>query len=587
MRTITCPTCGKPFDVEEGAAGPAAVCPACGSCASCGRAESRPPLPLAARMARAGVVVLGSLALGALLALGQRGPRTGPPDATVRAAPPEKASEGRQLDVAHLVERFEKSPPTDIEGWLELREEVAALPQEQQRDPALRPLLEGWLATAEAWADDVAHRLVGDVEFVLSSEDENLFMDLREEDLPAIATIEDARERRWFPPDASADLAAARDAIKQLRAWMNARVEDPAARAAAAYRANMELDEFHGHFDPEVVWQSPFLVFVAGAPRPKDESPETAPYEVRRRREIAADASAILQAVKTEWDHVFGQPLGLADLMAPYGGKEDYPIGVRSYADGHVVGLWIYDSWGARQAVRTQLHVRSNWFVGTTAGSFDVQNAPIQTWPANADPEDEGRLGRRIAHAGVRALMYAHARQQANWRKPRIRDSAWINGICAQLESVTRTESGSWVIEPRNEFLLEEARVLRARRTEKRGGYPCFPLRALLEITDYRDAAREALVRFDLTEPDAYFLFRQQSWMFLHFLRTLDEGAHWPKFLDLVREWALLPRGASAGYVIDRVFPAGELDELQERWPAFVDDLLGPAPEPPAEDDGK
>lgn len=585
MRTITCSTCGTAFDVEEGAVGPAAACPACGACASCGRAESRPPLPLAARIARAGVVVLGSLALGALLALGQRGPRTSPPDATVRATPPEDASQGRHLDAARLAERFERSPPTDIEGWLKLRDEVAALPQEQQRDPALRPLLEGWLATDEAWNDDVAHRLVSDVEFVLSADDENLFMDLREEELPAIATIEDARERRWFPPDASADLAAARDAIKQLRAWMQTRLEDPAARAAAAYRANMEVDTFHGRFDPEVVWQSPFLVFVVGAPRPTDESPETAPYEARRRREIASKVPGILGAVRSEWNRLFGKPLGLSDLMAPFGGRGDYPIGVRSYADGHVVGLWIYDSLASERAVERHMH--PGWKVLTTAGGFAAETDPLWSWPTNFDPETDDQLWCRIAHTGARALLYASMRQVNAWRRPQFVEYVCCEGIVSQLESVVLSEDGTWSISPVNAELIREARSVRDLRAAKGLAYPLLDLTDLLGLAGAGESAKVAMMIHGAPEGVGRLVYRQQAWMFLHFMRTADGGMHWPRYLELLRETMHLPKGSRPQAAVDRVFGAGGLADLQQGWPAFVAELLGPAPEARAGQESK
>ena len=64
MRTITCPSCGKTFDVDEAAAGAAAACPSCGACGSCGTSLRKIPLPLSARIARVGVLVLASLGLG-------------------------------------------------------------------------------------------------------------------------------------------------------------------------------------------------------------------------------------------------------------------------------------------------------------------------------------------------------------------------------------------------------------------------------------------------------------------------------------------------------------------------------------------
>ncbi|MGE0191391.1 MAG: hypothetical protein AB7T63_05040 [Planctomycetota bacterium] len=576
MRTITCPSCGKRFDVDETAVGAAAACPACGACGACGTSLRKLPLPLAARIARVSLVVLASLALGALLALGQR---------ERRAAEVADTAAAMALDYA-------QNPPRGKTGWTALRDRLGGLPAHEQGDPILRPLLEGWLATEDGRDDPLAHTLLGHVEFRLADEDRNLFMDLREEDLPEIETIRAAREKRWFGEGEEESLAEAREAVLRFREWAHARLDDPAARAVAAYRANVEHDDFYGLFDPEVVWERPFLTFIAGPPRRVAEDPEMGAVDRRRRAELAKAAPGILATVRSEFERLFGEPLGLADLMAPYGGRPDYPIGVRSYADGHVVGLWMLDSRRAFEATR----VRPDFAHITSAGVFAHEMDPAVSWPSRVeDPEPVGAARRRLAHGAVRALLYASARQHNNWRSARARDSAVVEGVAALLECVVLADDGRWRIEPRNEELLLEARSLRDRRFQRMDAddlaqgpvYPLLSLESLLRSSHGYQIAELAAARFDLPRGDSYLVFRQQAWMFLHFLRTIDDGTWWPRYLDLVRAWMELPRGESLGFAVDAVFSHAELEDLEDRWADFVRDLLGPLPEAPAPDEGK
>ncbi|MEZ6008188.1 MAG: hypothetical protein R3F05_10520 [Planctomycetota bacterium] len=577
MGMVTCPRCESSYEIVEGTSTPSAACPTCGACASCGRPGNRHEPPLAARIARVGVVVLASLALGALLAVGQRGKRI-----SIVAD-----------SSAAVAQDYQESPPADARAWGSLRLRVGALSMDAQRDPLLRPLLRGWVGTEAGRDDEVAHNLLGDVEFHLGTRDRDLFMDLREEELPEIATIQAAREKRWFAPDELMQLAETHDATRQLRAWAEQQADDPAARAVASYRAYVEHHDFYGSFDPDVVWEPPFLTFIAGPPRGFAEDPEMGPLERRRRRELARVAPGILAAVRSEFDRLFGAPLGLVDLMAPYGGRPDYPIGVRSFADGHVVGLWLLDSRRALEAKNVRFALETI----TSAGAFAYQMDPAVSWPSRVeDPEPVAVARRRLAHAAARALLSASARQHNSWRLPRAWDSAVVEGVAALLECVVQADDGRWHIEPRNDELLLEARALRDRRAKRmnadereHGGliYPLLSLDVLLRAAGSHHVADLAAARFDLPRGENYLVFRQQAWMFLHFLRTIDDGALWPRYLQLVRAWMQLPRGESLGFAVDDVFSHGELEVLEDRWADFVRDLLSPLPEQPAAGDGK
>jgi hypothetical protein len=106
----------------------------------------------------------------------------------------------------------------------------------------------------------------------------------------------------------------------------------------------------------------------------------------------------------------FGERLGLADLMAPYGGRPDLPPHVRSFPRGAPLVVFLWDD-------RKALAEVSPW--AARGGEFEPFDfLQVESGRLHLGPVGE-RAEARAAEAAVVQLLHWYTRQRSRWSLPR------------------------------------------------------------------------------------------------------------------------------------------------------------------------
>jgi hypothetical protein len=553
-------------------------CPACGEVLGPGTPGLVPRgVPAAASRGSRGVrTALALLALVVVTALAWRG----------RGERPGGDAPTETDTLAALLEHVAAYPPADEDDWDALWARVRRLPEDDQADARLKPLYGAWVSTPPGRDDARARRILGHREFVLRDEDRNAFMDLRPSALPFMVELERARTQRWFTSQDDAAWDAAHDALAELRLHAERVVHDAAFRVGLVAHERMASDPVFGPLDFVSQWSSPWLVCVsdglpAEAPRGGAEQGASRLQRAERaarRSDLerrAEEKVLLLQQVEAEWMRRFAAPLGLQPLMAPYGGRPDYPIGVRSYADGCPIVVGVFTD---AEVYRRALGAFPYASDPTSWGRGPHETEKSLTFDAGpSGPERAGELSRTL-QMGADALLYWFARQVNNWRPPPHGHDALRVGLSAWFAAAKVDEQLQVEFVGINVDLCGGAQRL-ARHLEDEGrAYPVLPLKTLTAHVGAAKA-REMMAREMRMAPEwGDLLFAQQAWALVHFLMTHDAERPGQVLCDLLgralRRSRAEPSLQPAFQEVLGIASDEDWSALDARFVAFVQDLL-------------
>ena len=335
---------------------------------------------------------------------------------------------------------------------------------------------------------------------------------------PFLQEVERANAQRWFGPDERAALE------RGLRAWDETTRHLGRLESDSRYRAGDQMLANLAH-EPALANATllarsapPFLVVypVAGTEGASLEDPSTRARIERRlddeTRTLAATYEALYGAYADEF--------GLAELAAPYGGRPDLGVGLRSYPDGKVLAAVV----ASNEAIAERL-------LGGAPGSA--------TWSLPAllpNRPDLLILGPKenagaTAVMGAKQLLLAFTQQRNRWSMPRPGFSAVLDGFARRLGAEVAQPSGP---APN----LASMRALARALAEQEKAYPIFPLEQLVSFGSVPEAVRYLQQRQGadaLPVPLAPALLFDQSWALTSFLLEAEDGRWREAYLRVVQ----------------------------------------------------
>lgn len=348
--------------------------------------------------------------------------------------------------------------------------------------------------------------------------------------------LEDVQEldrTRWLrDPE---EIAHAREAVAAMREHARRLADDRLYRLGDAARANLATDPDLRDYVYATAWAPPYLVCYARGEEISEYDLRQIP-DGRRRREIRAlvrkrrealhpaaeEAARVLTWLDAEFLRRFGARHGLEPLEAPWGGRGDYPTGVRSYPDGAVLQVIVFDSPEAFETFHDEHRGGPPW--PQDRGYYRPKDRRIYTFAPYADRAEHARWVRSLLRLGTYQLLECYACQKRRWRAPAVGRDFLGAGLAGFFSGVRAGKDGHLEFTGLDVDLLREAQ--QTADDLKPRGKP-YPLRSLKELTGVEtyEAAARGVPEWARTE-EALDLYLQQSWMAVYFLQEYDGGRY-------------------------------------------------------------
>jgi hypothetical protein len=305
---------------------------------------------------------------------------------------------------------------------------------------------------------------------------------------------------------------------------------DPASRAVLGHR------EFRAEIPEEIAFRRyPFVRIVEEAALWKLPAAErAAAWGALDRRRAAlrpylVEKARIYTQVYRRFLATFGEACGLADLMAPWGGRPDLPIGKRSYREGRPLVVWVF----ADPATWSRHHERlPDVFIDSATVGYVRDGRAFVTDRAPTDRTEEIATHARLA---VRQLLDAFWGQKNEWARPWPTET-WIrSGLTSWLSSVRMKPDRSLVPTHTNVVLHERLVELQEHFAKSNKQLPVFPLYELTRFEGIHNVQAWGVRNWRMDPGSVAWLFEIQAWAFVRFLAEANGGARKhviPRLLD-------------------------------------------------------
>ncbi|MGE0192905.1 MAG: hypothetical protein AB7T63_12790 [Planctomycetota bacterium] len=488
-----------------------------------------------------------------------------------------------------VLAEFGVNPPSTKKQWTSIIDKLEQLGDDPEAKGGLTTVYRAYVATIDGRADPKAHRFLGHREFVLTGDDEATFNDIARSDLEFMRGVRAAKDKRWFTSEEEEDWQLAQAALKEMREYMHRLETDREFRAGIAIRGNLANQEFFKEYNFVGHWASPWLICYSSNDRLSEYdllSIEDASERKARREELAAkraqyerlvaEKGHMVQQLYTQWMKIFGEALELKPLMDEYGGRPDYPIGVRSFGDGCPMVMWVFDN----RASWDEFHqkVKKELIPHFAAGYFSGESEMVMLYDEGEDTRDRVFEIGKTVHEGVHQLEHFFSRQKNNWRRPPFSQDFLGEGIAEWLGSVKMNDKYELEFVGVNVTRLGEAQNMAKGLQAGGKEYKYFPLEFLTSVTNYGMAQQYAVTEWGLDTNFGMSMFYQQSWGFVYFLNTYKDGRYWPKFLKFVDLMMQRPKGDNSvsPYFKQAFDITGEEDweDLDAEFQPFMKGLL-------------
>jgi hypothetical protein len=398
---------------------------------------------------------------------------------------------------------------------------------------------------------DVARRLLGAVrrtllyalgyrEFTGDVDEDICFRDY-----DYIRTVEQAAAQRWFPPTQRGAYRAARKALRETREHRRRLIEDHRFRAADAARARIAADPRLATYLHATHSEPPFLMCY-GTHTPVSDGDRAATASAGGRHAslealqakqssyagLLATRATLFDQLYAEFLNGYGTSLHLADLAAPYGGRPDLPVGVRSYADGVPLVVWIFED---PEALARHWH-GEEWRFPLSRVPDHVGWRDGWVWTHDARGAPDERVSRIQHHLALvsRQLLYWFTRQRNRWRIPPPEQGFFAEGFARWMGGVRMTQEGELRFPG---IHLPSLRALQqaVRQFEDHDQpYRVYPLREFVDFGTSHDATVYAVEHWGVSPMVAHDLYTQQAYAFVLFLNEYGQGRYKQGFLRLL-----------------------------------------------------
>ena len=337
----------------------------------------------------------------------------------VAPAPTETAQE--------IMGEYGVNPPKTGKAWKGYISRLRALGDTPEGKQALTNVYEAFVKTIDGKDDVEAHRFLGHDEFTLTGEEESSLEGIALQDLDYVRGVRHALNKRWFSADEKDDWETAQKAKADMLAHIDRLDTDPAFAAGLQIRGNISRHKLFKDYNYVAHWASPFLICYSSSERvsefdlleiedPAERKERRAELASKRRRymKTVEEKGKFLQQLYKQYLKVFGERLGFKEIMGKYGGRPDYPPGVRTFHNGCPMTVWVFDnkqSWDKyHKEVAKELipHFAAGYFSPSSGVGHALRRRPRRPQPSIRDRQDRPR-----GCAPDRALVQPSARKLA------------------------------------------------------------------------------------------------------------------------------------------------------------------------------
>jgi len=339
-----------------------------------------------------------------------------------------------------------------------------------------------------------------------------------------------------------------------MRAWaktqkhLDREINDHRFRAELGIRANIAKDKWFKDYNYAARWADPYLICYASTDRLsefdllsiKDKAERKVKLkELRKKREefehVLDEKALIFQQLYKHFYERYKDTLHLKPLMEPFGGRPDYPPGVRSYRDGVPLVIWIFDSVKAFREYHSK--VKQELIPHNVAGYFSPATSYVYLYDEGENPSGRTFEINKNVHEGTHQLQYWFTRQRNRWQRPRQGQSWFGEGIAEFVGSVKMDNAGKLTFTGINVPRLRNMQMLAASAKKQGREYQLFPVDKLATFIGYGAVKGWGANEWKINPGLVLSMFYQQSWAFTYFLNTYKNGryrARFEKFFDLV-----------------------------------------------------
>ena len=440
--------------------------------------------------------------------------------------------------LAEVMRALEKKPPETAAEFDDVLRDLNILASldsteddERKRiDDALRSVYKAYVRGPGA-TDREAHEFLGHLEFT-----HEIPEGLTRRDYPYIRAVEWANDKRWFPPEEAREFEVAERAWDRTQEHLERLIHDAEFNRGDRARAALQ-DPQLASYSLATRWSSPYLItFCSLTPISEFEALEIEdPVErrkqlsafVKREKQVTAvldEKAALLGALHAEYMRRFEEPLRLAPLMAPWGGRPDMAASARSFRDGIPLVVRIFEDAAAFQRY---VERRFGTYIASVPWGYFEPQTTIAYFVGGAESREE-RVQAVYAtlYPGVQQLEFWFTRQKSHWRKP-LPGRRWFEfGLADYLSAVREGESGKLQFTGVNVILLRAMQSMTKRFEERGDRYRLFPLEKLVGFSYFTEASRWGEMSWGLRSSMVVEMFRHQSWALVHFLSEAEGGRY-------------------------------------------------------------
>lgn len=450
------------------------------------------------------------------------------------AKPPEPETPKDTLPA--LRAEWKRSPPEKEAQWKSLIGRLKTLGGEAKA--TLQEVYEQYVETPYGSEDVEARKALGFTKF--DFEVPEAITQMKGYDF--IAAVEEARRKRWLEDD---ELPLALRAKEQTERHAKLLMEDRVYRAGDNIWANILKEPLLKNYNFSTRWVAPHMICYSSkdklseldllAIKSKKERKEKVD-EMRKKREhlepLLDEKAEIYSQLYKEWNRRFQEQLGLKDLAAEYGGRPDYPQGVRSFQDGVPLVVWIFDTHDAFK----DYNKSKGWEIPDgVRGYFQWSDQWIYLFDeGNQGDERVFEIGKNL-HEGTHQLESWFTRQLNKWKVPQFTQTWFGEGMAEYFGSHKMTADGKIEFIGVNVSRLQGAQNL-ANELKKQGKeYPFATISDMMEWTSYAEAATYAQKKGLNPGWGQELYIYQQGWMIFYMCMDGLEGKYRDKMLAYVK----------------------------------------------------
>ncbi|MDA1193781.1 MAG: hypothetical protein O2894_01215, partial [Planctomycetota bacterium] len=484
--------------------------------------------------------------------------------------------------VQEVMGEYATERPTTLRAYKGFIARLKALDDERAQN-ALRTVYENFIE-GPGRDDQEARKFLGYKEFP-----HEIPEDIANREYPYLKAVTAAYNQHWYGPDETQEYEIAMRAWKDTQEHYDRLLNDHTFRAADSIRANIAKDKFFKDYNYAARWASPYLICYASTDRlsefdllsiqDKDERRLKIKELAKKREEyerILDEKELIFTQLYQEFYARYKDTLSLKPLMEEYGGRADYPLGVRSFQNGCPLVVWIFDSKESFNEYHTK--VSETMIPHNVAGYFSPQTTYVYLYDETSGAGDRVFEINKNVHEGTHQLEFWFTRQRNRWRKPLPGQDWFGEGIAEYLGSVKMDGAGKLEFTGINVPRLKSMQA-GARNLEGQGQkYPKFPINRLVSFNSYGEVQQWGSTEWSLRPDLVLLMFYEQSWAFTYFLNNYENGKYkerFEKFFDLVllRETGA-STGASAFKEAFRIRDEDDWEDINDEFHEYLDKVV-------------